>query len=207
MRVLLLLVLCALPPVAAAQYDGPALEICRAFGERALKADGARLKSVAIDNDRHLYFERRARKLGSQALGASLSGHGAIVLEAGAPVEISFLCLMASDRRALGFHWQPRRDAPSLAQCRRVPDTSQCLQVLSEIAERDHIEISSIRFQQAMAADAHSGNETATSAYRKSAAAWRDYRDLECARRGAEGSDEWRACRVDFTRQRYLELQ
>ena len=207
MRALLLLVLAALPPVAAAQYSGPALETCRAFGERALKADGAVLKSLEIDNDRHLYFERRARRLGNQAVGASLSGHGAIVLEAGAPVEMSFLCLLASDKRALWFHWLPRRDAPSLAQCRRAPDTGRCLQVLLDIAERDHLEISSIRFQQAMQADARPGGETAASAYRKSAAAWRDYRDLECARRGAAGSDAWRACRVDLTRRRYLDLQ
>lgn len=200
MRVLLLLALCALPPVAAAQYAGPALETCRAFGERALKADGALLKALAIDNDRHLYFERRARKLGSQAVGASLSGHGAIVLEAGPPVEMSFLCLLASDRRALGFHWLPRRDASSLAQCRRVPATGQCLQVLFDIAERDHIEMSSIRFQQAQ--DVGAGD-----AFRAVAAAWREYRDLECARRGVGGSDEWRACMVDLTRQRTLELQ
>jgi hypothetical protein len=199
-RVLLLLALCALPPVAAAQYAGPALETCRAFGERALKADGALLKALAIDNDRHLHLERRARKLGSQALGASLSGHGAIVLEAGPPVEVSFLCLLASDQRALWFHWLPRRDASSLAQCRRVAGTGQCLQVLFDIAERDHIEISSIRYQQAQ--DAGAGD-----AFRAAAAAWREYRDLECARRGAGGSDEWRACRVELTRQRYLDLQ
>ena len=200
MRVLLLLALCALPPVAAAQYAGPALETCRAFGERALKADGALLKTLAIDDDRHLYFERRARKLGSQAVGATLSGHGAIVLEAGPPVEVSFLCLLASDQRALGFHWLPRRDASSLAQCRRVPGTGECLQVLFDIAERDHIEISSIRYQQAL--DAGAGD-----AFRATAAAWREYRDLECARRGAGGSDEWRACMVELTRQRYVDLQ
>jgi hypothetical protein len=200
MRVFLLLALCALPPVATAQYAGPALETCRAFGERSLKAEGTLLKSLAIDHDRHLHFERRARKLGSQAVGASLSGHGAIVLEAGAPVEVSFQCLLASEKRALWFHWLPRRDAPSLAQCRRVPDTGQCLQVLFDIAERDHIEISSIRFQQAQ--DAGAGD-----AFRATAAAWREYRDLECARRGTGGSDEWRACMVDFTRQRYLALQ
>lgn len=200
MRVLLLLALCALPPVAAAQYAGPALETCRAFGERALKADAALLKTLAIDNDRHLYFERRARKLGSQAVGATLSGHGAIVLEAGPPVEVSFLCLLASDKRALGFHWLPRRDASSLAQCRRVPGTGECLQVLFDIAERDHIEMSSIRFQQAQ--DAGAGD-----AFRATAAAWREYRDLECARRGEGGSDEWRACIVDLTRQRYFALQ
>lgn len=200
MRVLLLLALCALPPVAAAQYDGSALETCRAFGARALKADGALLKALAIDNDRHLHLERRARKLGSQAVGASLSGHGAIVLEAGPPVEVSFLCLLASDKRALWFHWLPRHDASPLAQCRRVPGTGQCLQVLFDIAERDHIEISSIRFQQAQDADAGD-------AFRATAAAWREYRDLECARRGAGGSDEWRACMVELTRQRYLALQ
>jgi hypothetical protein len=199
-RALLLLALCALPSVAAAEYTGPALEACRALGERSLKAEGTRLGALAIDNDRHLYFERRARKLGSQATGASLTGHGAIVLEAGTPVEIAFLCLLANEKRALGFHWLPRRDASSLAQCRRVPDTGACLQVQFDIAERDHIEISSIRFQQAQ--DAGAGD-----AFRAAAAAWRNYVDLECARRGAEGSDEWRACKVDLTRRRYLELQ
>lgn len=207
MRLLLWLALAALPLGAAAQVSGPALETCRAFGERTLKKDGAVLEALDIDNDRHLYFERKARKLGSQPIGASLSGHGAILLQAGPAVEMSFLCLLASDRRAVWFHWQPRRDAPSLAQCRRSAGVGDCLQVLLDVAERDHIEMSSIRFQMALAADARAGNAAASAAYRNAAAAWRNYRDLECARRGVDGSDEWRACMVDLSRRRYLDLQ
>jgi len=206
MRALLLFALAALPLAAAAEYDGPALDACRAFGERALKQDGTDLKALAFDNDRHLLLQREVRKLGSQPVGASLSGHGALVREIGPAVEISFLCLLADDGRALWFHWLPRRDASALRQCRRGDDTAACLQMLHDLAERDLIEPGAIRFQESLEADARAGNDTASSAFRSSAAAWRSYRDAECARRGASGSDAWRACRADLTRRRYLDL-
>ncbi|MDH3320002.1 MAG: DUF1311 domain-containing protein [Betaproteobacteria bacterium] len=207
MRTLLLALLAALPLVAAANYDGPALATCRAFGERALQADGADFKALEFDNDRHLFHERESRKLGSQSLGASLSGYGAIVREVGPAVEMAFLCLLANDRRALWFHWMPRRDAPSLRQCQRGTDAGACLQSLLNLAERDLLEVAAFRFQESLEADAKAGNDAASTAYRNSAAAWRNYRDLECARRGASGSDAWRACVVDLTRRRYLDLQ
>ena len=207
MRALLLLVLAALPLAAAAEYAGPALDTCRAYGERALLKDGADVKALAFDNDRHLHFERETRKLGSQPVGASLSGHGAILRATGPAVEMAFLCLLASEKRALWFHWLPRRDAPALAQCRRGADAGACLQLLLDLAERDLLEMAALRFQASLEADAQAGNEAASSAYRNSAGAWRNYRDLECARRGPGGSDAWRACRVDLTRWRYLDLQ
>ena len=207
MRALLLLVLAALPLAAAAEYSGPALEACRALGERELRKDAAGVKALAFDNDRHLYFERATRRLGSQPIGAALSGHGAIVRTVGPAVEMAFLCLLASDKRALWFHWLPRRDAPALGQCRRSADTGACLQLLLELAERDLLEKAAFRFQESLEADAKAGNDAASSAYRDSAAAWRNYRDLECARRGPGGSDPWRACMVDLTRWRYLDLQ
>ncbi len=50
----------------------------------------------------------------------SCSGNGAIARSVGAPrAELSFICLLASDKQALFFHWMPRRDAPALAQCKR----------------------------------------------------------------------------------------
>ncbi|MEX0638653.1 MAG: lysozyme inhibitor LprI family protein, partial [Burkholderiales bacterium] len=193
MRALLLLVLAALPLGAAAEYAGPALDACRAHGERELRKDGADVKALAFDNDRHLYFERESRKLGSQPIGASLSGHGAIVRASGPAVEMAFLCLLENEQRALWFDWLPRRDAPALAQCRRGPGAGDCLQTLLNLAERDLTEASSIRFQQALEADRKAGNESASDAYRDAASAWRKYRDLECARRGAGGGEEWRA--------------
>jgi len=207
MRALLLLVLAALPLGAAAEYAGPALDACRAYGERELRKDGADVKALAFDNDRHLHFARESRKLGGQPVGASLSGHGAIVRATGPAVEMAFQCLLASEKRALWFHWLPRRDAPALAQCRRGADAGACLQLLLDLAERDLLEKAALRFQASLEADAQAGNEAASSAYRNSAGAWRNYRDLECARRGPGGSDAWRACRVDLTRWRYLDLQ
>ena len=207
MRALLLALVAALPLGAGAEYSGPALEACRAHGERELRKVGADVKALAFDNDRHLVFARESRKLGSQPIGASLSGHGAIVRATGPAVEMAFVCLLASDKRALWFHWLPRRDAPALGQCGRSADTGACLQLLLDLAERDLLEKAAFRFQESLEADAQAGNEAASSAYRDSAAAWRNYRDLECARRGPAGSDAWRACRVDLTRWRYLDLQ
>jgi hypothetical protein len=206
-RRLLLVVLATLPVAAAAEYDGPALEACRAYGERVLKSDGADLKALEFDNDRHLFFKRESGKLGRQNIGASLSGYGAIVRAVGPAVEMAFLCLLANDRRALWFHWMPRRDAPTLRQCRRGSDAGVCLQSLLTIAERDLLEATALRYQEAREADAKAGNDAASSAYRDSGAAWRAYRDAECARRGASGSDAWRACRVDLARRRYFDLQ
>jgi hypothetical protein len=207
MRTLLLLAFAALPLGAAAEYTGPALDACRAFGERALRQDGADVKALAFDNDRHLFFERESRTLGSQPIGAALSGHGAIVREVGPAVELAFLCLLANEKRALWFHWLPRRDAPTLQQCRRSADAGACLEALLNLAETDLVEAAAFRFQEALEADARSGNDAASTAYRNAAAAWRNYRDRECARRGAAGSDAWHACRVDLTRWRYLDLQ
>jgi len=207
MKALFLLLLAALPLGAAAEYAGPALEACRAFGERELRKDGTDIKALAFDNDRHLHFERETRKLGSQPIGASLSGHGAIVREVGPAVEMAFLCLLANDRRALWFHWMPRRDAPALRQCRRSADAGECLQLLLDLAERDLVEKAAFRFQESLDADAGAGNDATSTAYRNSAAAWRNYRDLECARRGPGGSDAWRACMLDLTRWRYFDLQ
>lgn len=193
--------------IAMAQGADPAAQACRELGEGELKRAGFEVRALEIDRDRHLYLERERAKLGSQPIGASLSGYGAIVPPSGPPTEIAFVCLLASQKRALWFHWLPRRDAATLQQCRRVADVPDCLQRLLETAERDLVEVSAFRFQESLDADAKAGNDAASSAYRDAAAAWRNYRDLECARRGAAGSDEWQACRVDLTRRRYYDLQ
>ena len=202
-----LLLLLWLPLAGLAQYSGPALDTCRAYGERELKKSGADIASLAFDNDRHLFVERVTRKLGSQFVASALSGNGAILRPAGPAVELSFVCLLADEKRALYFHWTPRRHAPSLLQCRRGKDPEACLQLLYDVAERDLLEASALRFQESLDADAKAGNEGASSAYRNAVAAWRAYRDAECLRRGAAGGDPWRACMVDLMRLHYLDLQ
>ena len=206
-RCLLLLLLAAQPLAVIAEYDGPAVATCRAFGERELKKGAADIASLALDNDRHLFIDRVTRKLGSQFVSSALFGNGAIVPAAGPAIELSFVCLLANDRRALYFHWTPRRDAPALAQCRRGKDPGGCLRLLHDLAERDLLEVSANRFQESLDADAKAGNDKASSAYRNAVAAWRGYRDAECTRHGAADSDPWRACRVDLMRRHYLDLQ
>lgn len=204
---LLLLLLAALPLAAGAQYSGPAVETCRAHGERELERGGADIQGLAFDRDASLLIEKYARKAGSQFVSSVLSGNGAILRPAGPAVEFAFVCLLADERRALFFHWTPRRDAPSLAQCRRGPAAGDCLQALLELAERDLLEAAALGFQAALDADAKAGDSSASGAYRNAAAAWRVFRDAECARRGAGGSDPWRACMLDLTRRHYLDLR
>jgi hypothetical protein len=201
------LVLLFLPLTALAQVSGPAVEACRVHAERDLKKGGSGAKAVVFDRDPSLLMEKYARKMGNQFVSSILSGNGAITRAVGPAVELSFVCLLASDRQALFFHWTPRRNAPALAQCRRGGAAGDCLQLLLDLAERDLVEVAAFRFQDSLEADAKAGNENASSAYRNAAAAWRAYRDAECARRGAAGTDAWRGCMVDLTRRRYLDLQ
>ncbi len=199
------------PLAASAQYTGPAVESCRAFAEAEEKRDGGRVAAVQFDKDRHLSIERVTRKIGSQLVASALSGNGAIVLASGPPVEISFLCLLADEKRPLFFHWTHRRDAPVLAQCRRAPtagsDLGKCLDPLLQLAEQDLLPLYAQGFQAARDVDAAAGNEDASSVFRRSNDAWRGYRDAECARRGPAGSDAQRACLVELTRRRALDLR
>jgi len=196
-----------LPLTAWAQYSGPAVDTCRAYGERELKKGSADVKALVFDRDRHLVIEKYARKLGKQFVSSILSGNGAVTRAVGPAVELSFVCLLASEKQALFFHWVPRNAAASLAQCKRGAAPGDCLQLLLDLAERDLVEVAAFRFQESLEADAKAGNETASNAYRNAAAAWRAYRDAECARHGAGGSDEWRGCMVDLTKRRYLDLR
>jgi uncharacterized protein YecT (DUF1311 family) len=195
-----------LPLAAAAQYSGPAAETCRAYAEREIRRDDPRIKAVVLDDDRERNIERVTRKLGSQNVSSLLYGNGAVVNAAGSSLEFSFVCLLADDRRALFFHWLPRRDAPVLAQCRRTGATLMpCLDSLMQLAERDLTDAYAQRFVEARQADGAAGNEARTAAFRRSADAWRAYRDAECARR--EGPEAARACQVELTRQRLLDLR
>ena len=196
-----------LPLTAWAQYSGPAVDTCRAYGERELKKGSADVKALVFDRDRHLVIEKYARKLGNQFVSSILSGNGAVTRAVGPAVELSFVCLLASEKQVLFFYWTPRRDAPALAQCRRGAARADCLQLLLDLAERDVVEVAAARFQESLETDAKAGNENASSTYRNAAAAWRAYRDAECARRGAGGGDVWRGCMVDLTKRRYLDLQ
>ncbi len=189
---------------AIARYTGPAVEACRALAITEIGRDAARLKTVEFDRD--LDLEPYARKAGSQTVASLLMGSGAIVYAAGPAVEMSFVCLLADEKRAVFFHWLPRRDAPALAQCRRGgQDAGECLELLLQVAERDLTELYARHYVEARDADVKAGNESASNAFRRSAEGWRGYRDAECARR-PEGAPR-KACLVDLTRRRMLDLR
>jgi len=118
--------------------------------------------------------------------------------------ELSFICLLANEKQAVFFGWVPRRDAPALAQCRRTADATACLDSLLLIAEQDLTELYSKHFVEARQADSKAGNDNAATAFRKSADAFKAYRDAECGRRAAEAQ---KACMIELTRRRALDLR
>lgn len=195
-----------LPFPVAAQYSGPAAQVCKAYAEREIGRDGAKVKAVVLDDDSSRNVERYTRKLGTQFVSSLLYGNGAIVLAQGPAVEFSYVCLLADDKRALFFHWTPRRDASALSRCRRGAEdgVAACLDTLVQLAEQDLAHAYAQRLIEARQADAGAGNEDRTNAFRRSADAWRAYRDAECSRR--EGAEAHRACQVELTRRRALDL-
>jgi len=206
-KLLALLALLAASAPALAQYSGPAVQTCRAFAEAEIRKTSPVAAAVRFDNDASLNIDRYSRKLGSQHVSSLLYGNGAVVYPQGVPVELSFLCLLADDKRALFFHWIPRTEAPALAQCRRTRETGSCLDALLVVAEQELTMRYAGLFVDARAQDDKAGNETASGAFRRSSEAFLAYRAAECARRGAAGSELHKACLVDLTRRRGLDLR
>jgi uncharacterized protein YecT (DUF1311 family) len=211
MRCTLLLALLAAAP-AFAQYDGPAVEACRAYAKKELARNGTRGAEVLFERDASLSIDRDARKVGSQLVSSVLTGNGAVVLKAAPSAELSFICLLASDKRPVFFNWLPRQNVPALAQCRRSEEvraqTRSCLELLQRTAEQDLSVAYALRFQ-----EANERGEQTLAAYRKSNDEWRQYRDAECARRrdfapaGVSAGDAELACVVELTRRRALDMR
>ena len=209
---LALIVMLALPAAAWAQYKGPAVPACRAYAMSELKRAGTSATAVVIDEDASLSLERHYRKIGSQPVSSVLTGHGAVVYETAPSAELSFICLLADEKRPVFFAWQRRTDAPALAHCMRSQalqgQERSCLELLARVAEQDLALVYAYRFQ-----EAHERGEASLAAYRKSNEEWREYRDAECARRrelgppGVRPDDHELACRVELIRRRALDMR
>ena len=211
-RVFFVLASGAFLPEAKAQYTGPAVEACRAHALKELRRDGNRASSVVLERDASLDLERHGRKVGSQPVSSILTGNGAVVYEGAPSAELSFLCLLADEKRAVFFAWLPRANAPVLAQCTRGEPlrgkAHDCLQVLLRVAEQDLSQVYAFRFQ-----EANERGEKSLAAYRKANDAWREYRDAECVRRREHApasvapEDYQAACTVELTRRRALDMR
>jgi uncharacterized protein YecT (DUF1311 family) len=196
----------------SAQYQGPAIEACRAFAVKQLQRDGTQAKTVVIERDSSLNLEREARKVGSQAVSFILTGNGAVVFDGTPSSELAFLCLLADEKRPVFFAWQPRPNAPALAQCTRSEGlrskAAGCLDLLLRVAEQDLAQVYAYRFQ-----EANERGESSLASYRQANDQWREYRDAECARRrelaptGVTADDYQAACMVELTRRRALDMR
>ena len=200
------------PAAALAQYNGPGVAACQAYAFKELQREGQQAKAVVIERDGELTLERHGRKVGSQPVRSILTGNGAVVYDGAPSVELSFLCLLADEKRPVFFAWQPRPNASALAQCVRSDELRgkepECLQLLLRVAEQDLAQVYAYRFQ-----EANERGEKSVAAYRKSNDEWREYRDAECARRrelaaaGAAPEHRELACRIDLTRRRALDMR
>ena len=194
-----------------AQYDGPAVEACRAYAKKELAREGAS-GDVVIERDASLLMERYARKLGSQPVSSILTGHGAVVLDESPSVELAFICLLADEKRPVFFNWLPAQAPSAMAQCRRSGEVRKqaqtCLDLLLRTAEMDLSTVYAHRFQ-----EANARGEKALAAYRASNAEWLQYRDAECRRRqdlapaGVSPEHYHVACVVELTRRRALDMR
>jgi uncharacterized protein YecT (DUF1311 family) len=197
---------------AFSQYSGPAVNACIAYAKAEQKRDGGSALDVIFERDQELLIERYTRKLGSQFVSSILTGNGAVVYQGAPSAELSFICLLASDKQVVFFNWLPRRNAAAAAQCVRSPELQKnsraCLDLLLRVAEQDLTQAYAQRFQ-----EAHERGEKQLAAFRKSGAEWLEYRDAECARRrdtapaGYNPDDYAVACTVDLTRRRALDMR
>jgi uncharacterized protein YecT (DUF1311 family) len=195
---------------AHAQYQGPAVEACRAYAMKELKKDGNQARDTIIEHDRHLLIERYTRKVGNQFVSSVLTGNGAVVYSGVPSAELSFLCLLADEKRPVFFTWLPRQDAVALSQCTRDDSlrgkSRPCLEMLLQVAEAELGQLYASGFQ-----EANERGEAALAAYRKSNDEWRQYRDAECQRRRdagtGDGDERQLACIVDLTRRRAWDMR
>ena len=212
-----LLALLFLPLLAHAQYSGPGVDTCLGYAKQQLERDANTARDVIIERDANLVIERYTRKVGSQFVSSILSGNGAVVFANAPSAELAFICLLASDKRAVFFEWLPRRDASAMAQCTRDDTTRAnprtCLQTLLEVAEQDLSQAYASRLTDARQRDVAAGNEVWSGRYRASNKAWIEYRDTECERRkdqtpeGVDPGDFQLACIVELTRRRLVDMR
>jgi uncharacterized protein YecT (DUF1311 family) len=200
-----------------AQYSGPAVDTCLAYAKREAAREGARPKDIVFERDQNLMIERYTRKLGTQFVSSILRGNGAVVLDGTPSAELSFICLLASDKQAVFFDWLPRLNPSALAQCTRDDNLRgkprACLEHTLNVAETDLTQAYALQFQEARERDHNAGNEAAVAAFRKANEEWRQYRDAECGRRrdnapkSAAPEDVQLACMVELTRRRALDMR
>ena len=202
---------------ARAQYNGPAVEACRAYAMKEELKINKSAREIVFDRDQVLSIERYSRNLGTQLVSSILTGNGSVVLEGAPSAELSFICLLADEKRPLFFYWLPRQNPVALMQCMRDKalraQPRPCLELLLQIAESDLAQVYALAFQDARERDFGAKSEEFTVAYRKANDEWRAYRDAECARRRAlapsdiAADDYHMACTIDLTRRRALDMR
>ena len=107
-RAVLILALLGASAPALAQYEGPAVETCRAYAKDEITFYGSKAADVVFKRDQALTIERYTRDVGNQFVSSVLMGNGVLVMKDGVKEEQPFICLLANDKRAVFFYWLPR---------------------------------------------------------------------------------------------------
>ena len=76
---------------------------------------------MVFERDQNLMIERYTRKLGNQFVSSILAATARSCYEDAPSAELSFICLLADEKRPVFFDWLARPNAPALAQCMREP--------------------------------------------------------------------------------------
>ena len=180
------------------------LAACTAEGAPMIELSRPDAAQVLLDPYGEARVERAPDQVGDQPVEAIAGGTGLIIELDGRHLDVPWLCLLGGEDRVLFFHWMPVPAGP-LEQCGgaergqedRKDGRTACLRRLLDAAERD-----------LAAAQDRIGPQGGGLA--ESDAAWRAYRDAECARRGAapgDGSeDAVLACLIREARERVREL-
>ena len=214
-RVVVTIVLTVATLDVDAQYNGPAVEACRAYAKQEAARDGTRAKDIVFERDQNLQIERYTRKLGNQFVSSILRGNGAVCSTARRAR--SSVHLPAGRRQARGF--LRLRRAPTVpgaramqratARCAtsRGRASSCCCRCRTDLTQSyaQHFQRRAERSQCLQRERRHQLPQ----GQRRVA----PYRDAECARRrdhapkGVASDDHHLACMVELTGARAWDMR
>ena len=214
---LLALLLAALTAASWAEAAPTPLVSCQIYGVPLIEAAHRGVASILLDPDGEARIQRRSEPVGTQPVPLVASGTGLLVDGDGEKITIAWLCLLENEDRALFFHWLRTSPASPVEACRTKPagqEKAACLQKLLETAEHNLAAVSARLTPRPVPQPDDGLRRPAPPPRLSSDAAWRNYRDAECARRldaaiaaGAASKETLLTCLIERTLARIAELE
>ena len=216
MRAIGLLITILLGVARPAEAAPTPLVSCQSYGTPLIEAAHPGVTSILLDPDGEARIQRRSEPLGTQPLPLVASGTGLLVDRNGQKATMAWVCLLESEDRALFFHWVRTSPASPVEPCRTETaptDRVACLEKLLDAAERDLAAINARLAPRPVPQPDAGLPRPAPPPRLPSDAAWRSYRDAECARRleaavaaGTASMETLLTCKIERTLARVAEL-